>query len=82
MNSAGDVLDGDDALVEELCLEIGACITGNIGVLATPAINLAAGPHGTLYALAKSKDDSGTQLPPKAKPAKLSSGTLKGPHNS
>jgi hypothetical protein len=35
-------------------------IVGNIGALATPAIDLAAGPHGTLYEVAESVDGSGS----------------------
>jgi len=39
-----------------------ACSTiqGNIGALATPAIDLAAGPHGTLYEVAESVDPAGS----------------------
>ncbi len=34
-------------------------VTPEIGITATPAIDRAAGPHGTLYAVAMSKDGSG-----------------------
>lgn len=41
----------------------------------------AAGFHGEVDKPFGIKDDSGTVLPPKAKPVKLSSGTFKGAHN-
>jgi len=41
----------------------------------------AAGFHGEVDKPYSIKDDSGTVLPPKAKPVKLSSGTFKGAHN-
>ncbi len=36
-------------------------ISGHLGILATPAIDLGAGPRGTIYALAKTKDTAGVQ---------------------
>lgn len=41
----------------------------------------AAGFHGEVDKPYTMQDDSGTVLPPKAKPVKLSSGTFKGAHN-